>query len=42
MKIENDFFPLIAGELGSTKGSSTQLQSRLDEFLPVYKVYIVV
>lgn len=38
MKLETDFFPLIAGELGASKDSSTNLKARLDEFLPHYKV----
>ena len=38
MKIENNFFPLIAGELGDSKKSCRQLQARLDDFLPVFTV----
>ena len=41
MELEYDFFPLIAGELGASRDSSKQLQSRLDEFLPVYKVHVI-
>lgn len=41
MELEYDFFPLIAGELGASRDSSKQLQSHLDEFLPVYKVHVI-
>lgn len=39
MQIENDFFPLISGELGDTLEQTNQLQTRLDQFVPVYEVY---
>ena len=38
MKLEHDFFPLIAGELGASRVSSQKLQFHLNEFLPQYKV----
>jgi hypothetical protein len=38
MRIEDEFFPLIAGELGSSLASAEQYQHRLDDFLPVAKV----
>ncbi|RUS90398.1 hypothetical protein EGW08_001893, partial [Elysia chlorotica] len=37
MQIENDFYPLIAGELGDSLTQTRQLQSRLDQFIPVYQ-----
>ena len=38
MQIENDFFPLISGELGDTLEQTNQLQARLDQFVPIYQV----
>ncbi|XP_012936768.1 uncharacterized protein LOC101859779, partial [Aplysia californica] len=37
MQIENDFFPLISGELGDSLHQTNQLQARLDQFVPVYQ-----
>lgn len=39
MKIEDDFFPMIAGELGTSAETAAQYQKKLDDFLPVVKVY---
>lgn len=38
MKVEHDFFPAIAGHLGTSMENVQHYQSRLDDFLPVYKV----
>ncbi|CAH1789041.1 unnamed protein product, partial [Owenia fusiformis] len=37
MRIENEFFPVIAGELGNSLQTAELYQKRLDEFTPVYK-----
>ncbi|CAG5126015.1 unnamed protein product [Candidula unifasciata] len=37
MQIENDFFPLISGELGDSLQQTNQLQARLDQFVPIYQ-----
>ena len=42
MKVENDFFPKIAGELGSTKEEADKFQKKLDAFRPTYKVIIII
>lgn len=38
MKIENDFFPVIAGDLGSSVDTANRYQSQLEEFTPMFKV----
>lgn len=42
MQIENDFFPLISGELGDSLQQTNQLQARLDQFVPIYQVFSLV
>jgi hypothetical protein len=39
MRIEDSFFPVIAGELGPTKEVAERYQQKLKEFLPTVKVY---
>ena len=41
-KLEADFFPLIAGELGSSIEAAHEYQQRFDNFMPEYEVIVVV
>jgi hypothetical protein len=38
MNVENEFFPVIAGELGTSVETVKQYERRLDEFSPVFQV----
>ena len=38
MKIENEFFPVIAGDLGSSVETANRYQNQLEEFSPLFKV----
>ncbi len=38
MRVENEFFPVIGGELGSSMDTVQHYQKKLDEFLPTAKV----
>ena len=38
MRVEDKFFPLIAGELGNSTESVEKYQKKLDEFTPTVKV----
>lgn len=38
MKIENEFFPVIAGDLGSSVETANRYQNQLEEFSPMFKV----
>jgi hypothetical protein len=38
MRIEDEFFPVTAGELGSSEESCKQQAARLKEFMPTFKV----
>ncbi len=38
MRVESDFFPTIAGELGSSFEDSANLQKRLHDFIPTFQV----
>ena len=37
-KVEDDFFPLIAGELGDSEESTKKFQKKLDAYMPTVKV----
>lgn len=37
-RVENDFFPAIAGELGGSFEDSANLQKRLHDFIPTFQV----
>lgn len=39
MKMENDFFPVIAGELGTSSDSVKHYQRQVEDFLPTIKVF---
>lgn len=41
MKIENEFFPVIAGPLGSSLETANEYQRRLEEFNPIFEVNIL-
>lgn len=41
MKIENDFFPVIAGDLGSSVETANRYQIQLEEFTPMFKVGLI-
>ena len=38
LRIEDDLFPVIAGELGDSKESTQHYKKKLDEFMPTMKV----
>ena len=38
MRIEDDFFPLIAGELGESIQNTQHFQKKLEDFGPTMKV----
>ena len=38
MKIEDEFFPVIAGELGTSKETAQHYQKKLKDFQPQIKV----
>lgn len=37
-KLEADFFPVLAGELGSSMEAANEYQQRLDNFMPEFEV----
>ena len=37
-KLEADFFPVLAGELGSSIEAANEYQQRLDNFMPEFEV----
>ena len=38
LKLENDFFPVLAGDLGSSMETANEYQRRLDNFMPEFEV----
>lgn len=41
MSVENEFFPVIAGELGTSVETVKHYEKRLDEFSPVFQVGLI-
>lgn len=41
MTTENEFFPVIAGELGSSVETVKQYEKRLEEYGPIFQVWII-
>ena len=40
LHLENEFFPVLAGDLGSSMDTANEYQRRLDNFMPEFEVKI--
>ena len=42
LRLEDDFFPVIGGDLGTSKESAAAFVKKLEDFVPTCKVFFVI